>query len=155
MDINVLTLALAVLVIAAGFALYFLGGREVIGEALNGLLPKEPIRKGDKVNIFLNGRYNRTATITKITPDKVYIYGRIGLPVDYRGRFYATGTDTNDGSKVVYIKYSKRRYKFVRMAEVVRKVFNVFDDTDNLPVDEDTDTTDAVGDDEEDAEDEV
>lgn len=145
MELNILMPALVIVAVAACFALLFMGGREIIGEALNKLFPKDPIHKGDKVNIFLNERYNRTATITNITSDKVFIYDRIGLPVDYRGRFYATGTDTNDGSKIVYIKYNSRRYKFVRIAEIIRKVFNVFDDTDNLPVDESTDANEADG----------
>lgn len=137
MDFNLPTIILLIVAFAAALSLWLLGGRECMGELLNGFLPCEPISVGDKVNIFLNGKYNRTATITGVKQDKVFIYGKIGLPVDYRGRFYALGIDANDGSKVVFIKYNKH-YKWVRVAELIRKAFNVLDDMDNMPIDDTT-----------------
>ena len=39
--------------------------------------------------------------------------------------------DQNDGSKLVYVK-NRKHFKLVRAAELVKKVFNVLDDAENL-----------------------
>lgn len=126
----IIFLAAAILAI-----LWVMGGRELIGEQLIRLFPKAPMHKGDKVDVFLNGRYNRTATITGISADRLVIYGTVGLPVDYRGRFYAVGTDTNDGSRVVFVS-RRKHFKFVKASELVRRMFNVVDDEDMLSAEE-------------------
>ena len=106
------------------------------------LLPKAPLTAGEKVVIFLNGKYNRTATITKVGAEYLYIYGgSVKLPIDYRGRFYGYGVDTNDGSRIVFLKYRKH-YRLVRLAEYIRKCFCVIEDEDNLVPDCMDNTTD-------------
>jgi len=52
------------------------------------------------------------------------------LPVDYRGSFYAIGKDSV-GAKLVYVKY-RRRYRFVKLCELLRKGFCVEDDEEQL-----------------------
>lgn len=121
-----------VIIICAIFlAFWLLGGKELVGEWLTGLFPVERLKKGDKVDVFLDGKYNRTATITGVTFGSMLIYDRLPLPVDYRGTFYATGVDQNDGSKLVYVK-NRKHFKLVRAAELVKKIFSVPDDAENL-----------------------
>lgn len=45
------------------FGVLYLGDWEWIGEKVAQLLPKAPLTAGEKVVIFLNGEYNRTATV--------------------------------------------------------------------------------------------
>lgn len=103
----------------------------MVGEWLASLFPEDRMAVGDKVHVFMNGEYNRTATITRIKADTLYIYDTIPLPINYRGSFYATGVCQDDGSSLVFVK-TRKYYKFVRVAEVIRKAFNVIDDIDNL-----------------------
>lgn len=114
---------------------WLFGGKELVGEWVTGVFPEDPMKNGDRVDVFLNGRYNRAATITGITQDGIMIYDMLPLPVDYRGKFYAIGVNRNDGSKLVYIK-NRKLYKFIRAAEFVRKTFSVLDDAENLVPDE-------------------
>lgn len=124
----------SVLVIMLLLFWLFGGLRETVGDLIIGLFPRVPMKQGDKVNICLNGEFNRVATITQVSPCRLYIYdGNLGLPIDYRGRFYAVGVDPNDGSRLVYVKYRKH-FRFVRMAEIVRNAFSVIDDEEMLPV---------------------
>lgn len=83
------------------------------------LLPKALLQVGDKVEIFTDGAYNRTATITGLTGDRLYIYGTLPLPLDYRGRFYGVGTDI-DGVEFWYLA-ERKHYFLVPFAERVRK----------------------------------
>ena len=53
------------------------------------------------------------------------------MPLDYRGRFYGIGVDTNDGSRLIYVG-NRKHYRFVRMAEIIRKAFAVMDEVENL-----------------------
>lgn len=128
MTTAILSIATALIVLAV----LYLAGWEWIGSKMVLLLPQATLRQGDKAVIFLNGRYNRTATISKIEVDSVYLYeNRVKLPLDYRGRFYGYGVDTNDGSRLVFLKYRKH-YRLVRLAEYIRKCFCVIEDEDNL-----------------------
>lgn len=134
----ILSITTALLVLA----FLYLGGWEWIGSKVVLLLPQATLQQGDKAIIFLNGRYNRTATISKVVADSVYLYdNRVKLPLDYRGRFYGWGVDTNDGSKLVFLKYRKH-YRLVRLAEYIRKCFCVIEDEDNLVPDCMDNTTD-------------
>lgn len=121
--------------------LFFYGGlRETLGDFIIKILPKKHIQKGDQVDIFLNGEHNRTATISSISTERIVIYGSLPLPLDYRGRFYGIGVNTNDGSRLIYVG-NRKHYRFVRMAEIIRKVFAVMDEAENLkatPEDENT-----------------
>lgn len=110
----------------------YLGGWEWIGTKVVLLLPKAPLQVGDKAVIFLNGRYNRTATISNVGADCVYIYdNKVKLPLDYRGRYYGVGVDTNDCSRLVFLKY-RRHYRLVRLGEFIRQLFCVIEDEGNL-----------------------
>lgn len=141
MTTTILSIATALIVLAV----LYLGGWEWIGSKVVLLLPKAQLQVGDKAVIFLNGRYNRTATISKIEVDSVYLYeNRVKLPLDYRGRFYGWGIDTNDGSRLVFLKYRKH-YRLVRLAEYIRRCFCVIEDEANLI----PDCTDNVTDNEE------
>lgn len=120
-----------ILVVVLFMALAWLfGGREALGELLVRAFPVSRFQSGDRVYIFLDGRYNRTATITAVSGNKLWIYGRLPLEVDYRGRFYAVGV-SGDGSRITYLA-DRRLRGYVRLAEAVRRVFNVMDDVDNL-----------------------
>ena len=126
-----------ILLVVCFLAFWMLGGKELVGEWISGLFPVDRMSVGAKIDVFLDGSYNRTATITGITQGSIIIYDKLPLPVNYRGTFYATGVDQNDGSKLVYVK-TRKHYKLVRAAELVQKVFNVLDDAENLvPVTED------------------
>lgn len=126
---------LALFVAAVVGVFLCVGGWQWAGSQLLALFPKQPLQKGDKAHIYLNGRYNRTATLTGVEVAGVRIYGgRVLLPVDYRGGFYAIGTDRNDGSRLVYLA-CRRYYRLVKAAEFVRKVFVAYDDDCNLTPD--------------------
>lgn len=141
MTTTILSIATTLIVLSV----LYLGGWEWIGSKVVLLLPKAQLQVGDKAVIFLNGRYNRTATISKIVVDSVYLYdNRVKLPLDYRGRFYGCGIDTNDGSRLVFLKYRKH-YRLVRLAEHIRRCFCVIEDEANLI----PDCTDNVTDNEE------
>ena len=155
----ILTLAITVILLVLVLFWAYGGLRETVGEYISEIFPKAPHKKGDKVDVFLNGAYNRTATITGVSPDKIYIYdGKLGLPVDYRGRFYAVAIDKADDSRLVYIG-DRKHYRFVRTAEFVRTKFALIDDEEMLPITdevamadsdndptEETDETEGVGD---------
>lgn len=123
-----------------------LGGREYIGERLSMLFPVDYMRVGDKIDIFIDGKYNRTATISEIDQGSIVIYERLPIPVGYKGSFYATGYDQIDGSKLVYVK-TRKHYKLVRAAELVRAFFNVLDDPYNLTPEESKQETEEGEDD--------
>lgn len=121
---------LAVVVVL--YAIWLVGGREWIGEKVARLLPHETLSKGDKAHIYLNGRYNRTATLSKVVVDAVYIYdNKVRLPLDYRGRFYGIGLDLNDGSRLAYLP-KRGYYSLIRVAELLRRLFNLDEDESNL-----------------------
>ena len=56
---KIIILSVFFLILVLLFA--FGGLRETIGDAMVKLLPKNHSQKGDIVDIFLNGKYNRTA----------------------------------------------------------------------------------------------
>lgn len=103
---------------------------EYIGRNFWRFAPKEHLKQGEKIHVYINGKYDRHATITSVSDDSVSIYGAVSLPVDYRGSFYAIGKDSV-GAKLVYVKY-RRRYRFVKFCELFRKGFCVEDDEEQL-----------------------
>lgn len=122
---------IAMAIIALVGVLWAIDFRRWIGSKVAKLLPKDEIQQGDKVHIYLNGKLNRTATLSRVGIDSVYIYDTVKLPLNYRGRFYGMGIDANDGSKVIYI--AKHSYfRLIRIAELIRKVFGLLDDDSNL-----------------------
>ena len=127
MEIAFISLVIVALLIAL-----WLGGWQWIGSKLVKLLPNAPLQQGDKAAIYLNGRYNRTATLSKVVVDAVYIYdNKVKLPLDYRGRFYGIGVDSNDGSRLIYLS-NRGYFRLIRVAELIRKVFNLIEDESNL-----------------------
>lgn len=129
-----LIICISVFVLILVFLFIYGGLRETLGEFLIKILPENHTKKGEKVEIFLNRKHNRTATITRISDDKIYIFGTLPLPLDYRGRFYGIGVDQCDGSRLVYLG-NRKHYRFVRLAEIMRKAFAVMDEIKNLPID--------------------
>lgn len=95
------------------------------GFLVNLAFPKRYSAVGDKMSIFLDGVYNRDATITGIGQEKVVIYETLPLPVAYRGRFYAVGCD-RDGVEMWYLA-DKRLYWLVPYAERIRKRYKLID----------------------------
>ena len=118
--------------------LWIIGGREWLGSCFANLLPRDAFQCGDKAHIYINGKYNRTATLTKVVADAVYIYdNQVRLPLDYHGRFYGIGVDPKDGSRLVYL-HTRKYYRLIRVAELIRKVFALIDDESNLDPDYNT-----------------
>ena len=89
------------------------------GTLVRRLLPERLLKVGDQVEIFTDGVFNRTATITGLTGDRLFIYGTLPLPLDYRGKFYGVGTDA-DGVDFWYLA-DRRHYCLVPFAEGVRR----------------------------------
>lgn len=95
------------------------------------LYPEDPIKKGEKVNIYQDGIYNRTATVTGLSRDRLVIYDALPLPVHYRGKFYSIGY-TSDGVTLLFLG-RKRLYFLARMAELIRKIVHTPEYLDNTP----------------------
>lgn len=107
------------------------------------LYPVDPIETGREIDIYQNGYHNRTATITRLTPNQVVIYDVLPLPIHYRGKFYSVGY-TSDGSTLMYIG-KKKLFRLARMAEMVRKVVSTPEYPDYLPGENSTEeTTESV-----------
>lgn len=109
--------------ILAVLALAILLERLVGGTHIESLMYNKPLKVGDKVHIYLDGVYNRTATITSIEPYRLFIYDKLPLHIAFRGRFYAKGL-TADGRHLVYVG-NRNHYKYVRLAELLRIFFAI------------------------------
>ena len=82
----------------------------------------DDLNVNDKVYLFFDEfipKMNRKATINKITDNEIYIYDILPLPLDYTGRFYATGV-TPDGVKLIYVRAFVFIY-FAKIAELLRR----------------------------------
>lgn len=82
--------------------------------------PVDVLAKDVEVNIYLDGKYNRTATITDVRRDFLTVYERLPLPIHYRGKFYATGR-MSDGHTLMFLG-RKKFYFLMRFAELIRKL---------------------------------
>lgn len=108
------------------------------------LYPVVPLKPGEKVVVFMDRSYNRTATISKNIVDGVVIYDKMLLPVNYRGTFYAVGY-TDDRHKLIYVTH--RRYIYLALyAELERKLFGC-KGYDDPTIEKDIDETDEDTDD--------
>ena len=124
---NVVIILTALLILAiVAMAWIFLGFGERIGSfILHNLFPTTYPSKGERVDVYINGVWNRTATVTACCYDFIVILEAVRCPVDYRGRFYAIGEDAN-GNILVYV--DKRYHHLVKRAEWIRKICDVPDD---------------------------
>ena len=84
------------------------------------LFPKGTMEAGKPVNVYIDGRFNRTATICNNLPGCIVILDKLRLPVHYRGRFYSIGY-TEDRCTLMYIG-RKRLYFLAHVAELIRKI---------------------------------
>ncbi len=118
------------LVITFVIALLVLCIRLLNGKPIEDLFPNKPMRTDSQVHIFIGTRYNRSATINRITTDSLVIYQSMPLPIDYRGRFYATGR-LSDGKRVYYLA-NRNYFYLVHLGEIARVLFNIVDSAYNL-----------------------
>ena len=93
--------------------------------------PLDPVKVGQKVNIYQDNAYNRTATVTGLFRNRVVIYDTLPLPIHYRGKFYSVGY-TSDGYTFLYIN-RKRLFFLARLAELIRKIANTPALQEDLP----------------------
>lgn len=100
----------------------------------NLFLPKDPVKPGKEAHIYLDGRYNRTATINRIEGDCIYLYGKFPVPLHYRGKFYAVGK-MSDGHTLMYLG-KRRLYILMRFVELFRKIARTPEYLDNTPVEQ-------------------
>lgn len=84
------------------------------------IYPVDPVRKGNKTNVYIDGAFNRTATITDIKTGYLTVYDKLPLPIHYRGKFYAVGR-MSDGHTVMFLG-KKKLYLLMRFAELIRKI---------------------------------
>lgn len=111
--------AICVLLVA-----WFLGLNEDVGRwVLNHFFPTTYPLRGDQVDIYINGQWNRRATVTACCYDYLAIYDAIRCPIDYRGGFYAIGEDANEN--VIFYVDEVRHWRLVSRAELIRKVCKV------------------------------
>lgn len=94
------------------------------------LFPRSYAKEGDKIHIYINGSYNRTATINKIASDRFYIYEKVKIPVGYRGRFFAITRE--DNVKLVYIK-NRKLYRLIPIYLFAKWMFAIPDDEHQIP----------------------
>lgn len=89
----------------------------------NLFLPYDPITPGKSITVYLDGRFNRVATITSIENGCIYVYDKFPLPLHYRGKFYAVGRMT-DGHKVMFLG-KRKLYLLMRFVEAFRKIARI------------------------------
>jgi len=131
------TIAIIIFLVILAILVFKLGG---ITERF---FPREILQVGSSVEIFCDGVYNRTATITGITTDKIYIYDTLPLPLDYRGKFYGVGCDS-DGVEFWYLK-DRRRNRLLVFAEFIRTKYITLNDPYNFePVTSESDLLTAA-----------
>ena len=94
------------------------------------LFPRSYAKEGDKIHIYVNGSYNRTATINKIASDRFYIYEKIKIPVGY-------------------IK-NRKLYRLIPIYLFAKWMFAIPDDENQLPESESFKDPEDSGDDEDD-----
>ncbi|HBG40234.1 MAG TPA: hypothetical protein DDW85_02320 [Porphyromonadaceae bacterium] len=79
--------------------------------------PDRPLKAGDQVSIYLDNKYNRTATISDISSNQIAIYDKLYLPVSYTGKFYCAYYRAS--RSILYCR--KRYFHLVKIAEALRK----------------------------------
>lgn len=100
----------------------------------NLFLPKDPVKPGKKAHIYMDGRYNRTATVSRIEEDCIYLYDKFPVPLHYRGKFYSVGK-MSDGHTLMYLG-KKKLYILMRFVELFRRIARTPEYLDNTPEDQ-------------------
>ncbi|MGV8135892.1 MAG: hypothetical protein AB2L20_11815 [Mangrovibacterium sp.] len=103
--------------------LLIIAGVYILLRNLPGKYPICPIKKGEKVNVFLGYIPNRCATVSNLTNSYLTIYNVFQMPISYRGKFYSVGK-LDDGQKVYYLS-KKRHIFYAHLAELIRKIIEV------------------------------
>ena len=76
------------------------------------------IREGDHVHIYINGKYNRTATVFAVSQDGIGIYdGHLFIPVGWNMGFYTIGYN-EDRDKYVCMR-NRGEYLFYVVSEAL------------------------------------
>lgn len=127
--------------ILAVLAIAVIVERLLAGKHIESLLINKPIKVNEQAHIYLDGKYNRTATINRIEAHRLFIYDKLPLHIAHRGRFYATGR-TADGRSLIYVA-NRNHYYYVRLAELLRIIFAI---ADNAYMLEPTTDEDPIGD---------
>lgn len=127
--------------ILAVLAISVIVERLLAGKHIESLLINKPIKVNEQAHIYLDGKYNRTATINRIEAHRLFIYDKLPLHIAHRGRFYATGR-TADGRSLIYVA-NRNHYYYVRLAEILRLIFAI---ADNAYMLEPTTDEDPIGD---------
>lgn len=126
-----ITILIAIVLLAIFIIAWFCGLNTEIGRfILDHLFPTTYPCKGDQVDIYINGGWNRRATVTACCQKFLVVYGSVSCPIDYRGRFYAIGIDADDNT-LVYV--DKTLWHLVKRAELIRKICNVPDEYGTFP----------------------
>lgn len=122
-----MAITIFIIILLAIFTIsWFLGLNITIGRyILDNIMPTTYPANGDQIDIYINGGWNRRATVTACCQTFLVVYGAVSCPIDYRGRFYAIGTDANDNI-LVYV--DKTLWHLVKRAELIRKICNVPDE---------------------------
>lgn len=139
MFMDAIFIIIALFVMIAGITLY-LGGAGFVDK----LFPASYIKRGDKVSIYINGKYNRTATVSKIGSNRFYIYDQFPIPVGYRGKFYATAQD--ESYTFLFLK-NRHFHRLAGLHEICRRIFDIPDDENQMIQDTDFETAEEVTDD--------
>lgn len=127
--------------------------RLINGKPIENMFPNKPMKVDGQVHIFIGTKYNRSATINRVTADSIIIYQKLPLPLDYRGKFYATGK-LNDGKRAYYLA-NRNYFYLVHLGEIARIIFNIVDSAYNLVPDLPDDFNETEKDIEEESEDEM
>lgn len=95
-NIDIMTITTTIFIVAGALAVFI-----TAMHFANLFLPYDPITPGKSITVYLDGKFNRVATITSIENGCIYVYDKFPLPLHYRGKFYAVGRMT-DGHKVMF-----------------------------------------------------
>lgn len=92
--------------------------------------PRSYAKQGDKIHIYLNGDYNRTATVCQVASNRFYIYDKVPIPIGYRGRFFSVIKENN--VRILCMK-DRKHYRLVAPYMFARWLFAIPDDENQLP----------------------
>lgn len=136
MAMTVTTVVIIALAVIAAVVAFSLGAFDGIGiQLMKHMFPATYPGKGDMVDVYINGQWNRTATVTACCHEYLVLFDAIRCPIDYRGAFYAIGKDA-DGNVITYVD-SATHWHQVKYAERLRKVLGLPDEFGTFtPVDD-------------------